>query len=499
MKLLAPLLALALVLSSAGPAMAAPTAPPVAASPAASIVEALTSDPVPITVDGVDLAELQRRDAVPAVPTEGAAVEATGSAAERFEACAVREFTDVPPGHAFHQYVRWMACEQLTVGYTDGSYGVSRNMSRGETAIFLYRLSGETHDPGRTRDFTDVPLTSSAFTAVSWMKEKGYTHGYSDGSFGRTQGISRGELAAFLYRMSGRSYAVTDYSPYSDMHRTSTFFADAAWLHSTGIITGYADRSFRPGRAVTRGEASKFIFTFDQVRRGTLPEPTEDRWTTVATPLHATADPWTEHGSVLPAQTGVTRVSEQGTMTRVRTDTTTGWVNTDFLSKGRPGTREKPYPTPLEYTQYAANTIAPWCWDIPMAQTFDGAHAWAQYTVTGDPRWPSTYAVEELIGLGHDLPADSTPARAVQLHECAHILQYRTYRYDKNALRSNMARMYPGGTAEGVEHMADCMADAMGARRVSSANGTRWVVGYGGTCTSAQMAAARKVIAGVRP
>lgn len=39
----------------------------------------------------------------------------------------------------------------------------------------------------------------------------------------------------------------------------------------------------------------------------------------------------------------------------------------------------------------------------------------------------------------------------------------------------------------------------MGARRVSSANGARWVVGYGGTCTSAQMAAARKVIAGVRP
>ena len=83
MKPLAPLLALALALSSAGPAMAAPTAPPVAAPVAAPTVEADTSDPVPVTVDGVDLSELQRLDAVPDAPTESTAVEAPGSASER--------------------------------------------------------------------------------------------------------------------------------------------------------------------------------------------------------------------------------------------------------------------------------------------------------------------------------------------------------------------------------------------------------------------------------
>jgi hypothetical protein len=142
--------------------------------------------------------------------------------------------------------------------------------------------------------------------------------------------------------------------------------------------------------------------------------------------------------------------------------------------------------------------MAPWCWDIPM-ETKPGTDAWAQFEVTGVLEWPSTYEVQERIALGRDIDADSVPARAVQLHECAHILQYRTYRYDDVALDANMQRIYPNGTAGGTEHMADCMADAMGARRVSSSGGATWTVGYGGTCTSAQLAAARKVIAGVRP
>jgi hypothetical protein len=484
-KLLSALAALALVLTPTGSAVAAPSS----TTEAPVIAESVTSEPVPIEVDGVDASTLEELPAAAAAPE---------TRVGRVNACAVRDFGDIPPSHSSYRYVNWMACEGLTAGYSNGNFGLSRQLSRGETAMFLYRLSGERHDAGTTVDFRDVPVGGAYFTAVSWMRDKGYSAGYADGTFDRNRSISRGELASFLYRMSGKTYRRTAYSPYSDMAPQSAFFTAAAWLESTGMISGYTDKSFRPTRPVTRGEAATFLYSFDQVRQGTLPTSNANRWTTVLTPLHATADPQTKGVRNLPAQTGVVRLADRGSMTQVRAGSTTGWVNSYFLTAGQPGTARKPYPTPAEYTQHAANHMAPWCWRIPM-ETKAGTDAWAQYELTGAPEWPSTYVVAERIALGHDIDANSVPARAVQLHECAHILQYRAYRYDGDALDANMQRVYPNGTVLGTEHMADCMADAMGARRVSSSDGATWTVGYGGTCTSAQMAAARKVIAGVRP
>ncbi len=487
-KLLSALAALTLVLTPTGSAVATPT--PVPPSQASVVTESVTSEPVPISVDGVDVDGLEKLPEAPVAPE---------TRSGRMNACAVRDFRDIPPSHSYYRYVNWMACQELTAGYANGTFGLSKQLSRGETAMFLYRLSGERHDPGTTVDFLDVPVGGAYFTAVSWMKEKGYGAGYADGTFNRNRNISRGELSSFLYRMSGKTYRTTAYSPYSDMSPQSGFFTAAAWLQSTGMISGYTDRSFRPTRPVTRGEAAKFLYSFDLVGEGTLPTSAADRWTTVLTPLHTTANPRTSPVRNLAPQSGIVRLGEQGSMTRVRAGSTVGWVNSDFLSRGKPGTTRVPYPEPTTYNHRAANNMALWCWDIPMAKTVDGSNAWAQFEVSGYPQWPSTYDVAELIGLGHDLDPDSVPARAVQLHECAHILQYRAYRYDNVALNSRMGQIYPNGRDSGVEHMADCMADAMGARRAFTSGGTTWTVGYGGTCTSAQMASARKLIAGVRP
>ncbi|NKX52689.1 hypothetical protein HER39_19360, partial [Arthrobacter deserti] len=90
-------------------------------------------------------------------------------------------------------------------------------------------------------------------------------------------------------------------------------------------------------------------------------------------------------------------------------------------------------------------------------------------------------------------------ALAIQYHECAHILQYRAYNYDPAALDRAMRRVY--GKANGTEHMADCIADVMGAQRrgvysTSGSTTTTYVAGYGGKCSSAHYSAAKKIIAG---
>lgn len=177
--------------------------------------------------------------------------------------CATPDFTDVPRGANFYDPITWLRCEQISTGYTNGSYAPHQQITRGETAQLLYRFSGETHRAGTHIDFTDVPTSRSAFTAVSWMQAKGYTAGYANGTFGADRPITRGELAAFLYRMSDDQAIAPATSPFPDMSTRDNFYTPAAWFYGTGMVSGYADGTFRPHRPVTRGESAKFLYALE--------------------------------------------------------------------------------------------------------------------------------------------------------------------------------------------------------------------------------------------
>lgn len=187
------------------------------------------------------------------------------------KACSSPDFTDVKPGATFYGAITWLRCEGISGGYTDGSYRKGQAITRGETAQLLYRYSGDTHNAGTNKDFTDVPAGTSAFAAVSWMKEKGYTAGYSDGTFGVQQPITRGELAAFLYRMSGEKASAPAKSPFTDIKAGESFYGPVTWFHATGLVGGYADGTFRPGRDVTRGESAKFLYALESRVNGNPP------------------------------------------------------------------------------------------------------------------------------------------------------------------------------------------------------------------------------------
>jgi poly(3-hydroxybutyrate) depolymerase len=187
------------------------------------------------------------------------------------KSCSSPDFTDVRPGATFYGAITWLRCEGISGGYTDGSYRKGQAITRGETAQLLYRYSGQTHNAGTREDFTDVPAGTSAFAAVSWMKEKGYTAGYSDGTFGVKQPITRGELAAFLYRMSGEKASAPVQSPFTDIKAGEAFYGPVTWFQSTGLVGGYADGTFRPDRDVTRGESAKFLYALESRVNGNPP------------------------------------------------------------------------------------------------------------------------------------------------------------------------------------------------------------------------------------
>jgi secreted trypsin-like serine protease len=57
-----------------------------------------------------------------------------------FSAPGTPTFDDVTPSHPFYEAIEWMADEEITTGYDDGTYRPSASVTRQSMAAFLYRL-----------------------------------------------------------------------------------------------------------------------------------------------------------------------------------------------------------------------------------------------------------------------------------------------------------------------------------------------------------------------
>lgn len=169
----------------------------------------------------------------------------------------------------------------------------------------------------------------------------------------------------------------------------------------------------------------------------------------------------------------------------------TGWVQESRLSKVALSTKTGK----LSWKQSAAKNITRWCRSVPITAgpglgNFAEASGW-------NGKYSERITLDTSSGFGGQLDPNHPQAVAIQFHECAHILQYRAYSYDFATMARRQNAVY--GNRNGTEHMADCMAVAMGARLSGTEkNGWGWAAGYGGKCSSKHLAAARKVIAGKR-
>ena len=98
------------------------------------------------------------------------------------------------------------------------------------------------------------------FTApVQWMVGDGITNGTSPSCFSPSVSVSRGQAAAFLWRMEGRP--VAEPHPFSDVDKE--WQQDpVSWLFAEGITTGTSATEFSPGDPVTRGQMATFLYRY---------------------------------------------------------------------------------------------------------------------------------------------------------------------------------------------------------------------------------------------
>jgi beta-glucanase (GH16 family) len=106
-----------------------------------------------------------------------------------------------------------------------------------------------------TSPFRDVAPSSPFYGDITWSAQHGLVTGYADGTFRQGADVSRQAFAAYLYRYAhGGTDAgrCTGAAPFPDVPTTSGFCGDIAWLTAQHLTNGYADGGFHPTAPITR-------------------------------------------------------------------------------------------------------------------------------------------------------------------------------------------------------------------------------------------------------
>ena len=104
------------------------------------------------------------------------------------------------------------------------------------------------------KDFTDSSKIQYA-EAVDVMSAVKVIDGYTDGSFNPTATLTRGAAAKIICNLilgpTTASALVADAAPYKDVPTTNVFAGYIAYCQKEGIISGYADGTFKPANSLT--------------------------------------------------------------------------------------------------------------------------------------------------------------------------------------------------------------------------------------------------------
>ena len=183
-----------------------------------------------------------------------------------------QQFWDVPSDHTFADDIAWLSSTGVTVGRADGSFGLNDAVTRGQMAAFLYRYGGQPDGPADVPGFSDVPAGHVFATEVAWLASTGITVGRADGSFGLNDAVTRGQMAAFLHRFAWEPVPIDPVGRFPDVGVGHVFDQAVGWLAATAVTVGRADGSFGVGDPLTRGQMAAFLFRFDRwMTTGGLP------------------------------------------------------------------------------------------------------------------------------------------------------------------------------------------------------------------------------------
>ncbi|MBT2661685.1 Ig-like domain-containing protein [Bacillus sp. ISL-45] len=209
--------------------------------------------------DGIFLVELTESQAA-GTTFEITATDAAGLISEVYKATVEKpvsvSFTDLSTSHRFYHEINYLVGRKVITGYADDTFRPGNAVTRAQAAIMIGRAL-ELDGTKRQTTFKDVDPASVASGYIASAVERGIITGYADGTFRPDAPVTRGQMAIFLARAFSLS-AEADAS-FTDVKEGTSSYPYIKRILAAGITTGYADGTYRPNGLLIRSDFSAFV------------------------------------------------------------------------------------------------------------------------------------------------------------------------------------------------------------------------------------------------
>jgi CSLREA domain-containing protein len=207
------------------------------------------------------------------VASNTASTRRTGSitvAGQTFRVWQGAQFGDVPPTHAFYDFIGKLSALGITLGCGGGNYCPDTNTTREQMAIFLERAIGITNPPVPTgQTFQDVPPTLLGYPFIEDFVARGITAGCAAGPprlYCPMASVTREQMAIFILRGLGvfTPPAGPQTPTFADVPNSGATEYSYEFIEEfarRGITSGCATGPLRycPTGLVTRGQMAVFL------------------------------------------------------------------------------------------------------------------------------------------------------------------------------------------------------------------------------------------------
>jgi hypothetical protein len=174
--------------------------------------------------------------------------------------CPGQRFVDVCPGDYFYPAVVYLAAQGVVSGYEDESFRPYNNTTRGQLTKIIVLAEQLPVNINGGPHFSDVGYTHSFYRWIESARYHGLVSGYADGTFRPESEVTRGQLCKILVIAEGWEIDTGGGPHFTDVPADDPFYRWIETAYNRGIISGYEDGTFRPGTSATRGQISKIVY-----------------------------------------------------------------------------------------------------------------------------------------------------------------------------------------------------------------------------------------------
>lgn len=168
----------------------------------------------------------------------------------------VNVYADPAPGDGTDRVVADTVLAPLTAGAHTFSFLGARYAGPGNVFLYSPNLSVLMACP---ITFNDVQQADYFYMPVQYLYCRGIVSGYADNTFRPFNNTTRGQLSKIVVLAQGWPLLNPVTPTFSDVPGGHPFYQEVETAFNHGIISGYSDGTFRPGNNVTRAQLSKIV------------------------------------------------------------------------------------------------------------------------------------------------------------------------------------------------------------------------------------------------